>query len=76
MNQAGSAAPSIELVQVLGQGAQFVGASGSVLFATKPDHYGKLDLYRVTRINGVVYKEKISYGTTNTGFKVVGSSAA
>ncbi|WP_405871798.1 VCBS repeat-containing protein [Streptomyces zaomyceticus] len=75
MNQAGSAAPSIELVQVLGQGAQFVGASGSVLFATKPDHYGKLDLYRVTRINGVVYKEKISYGTTNTGFKVVGSSA-
>ncbi|MER5964417.1 VCBS repeat-containing protein [Streptomyces sp. NPDC002057] len=74
MNSAGSASPIIDLAQALGRDAVLVGTAGSTLFATEPDHYGKLDLYAVLRVNGVLQKNKISYETQATAYKVVGNA--
>ncbi|MCX4982695.1 VCBS repeat-containing protein [Streptomyces sp. NBC_00572] len=73
MNGAGSFHTSIDLKTALGEDAVFVGASGTMLFATKPDARGKLDLYRVSKPYDSVVKQKISYGSQNTGFKILGS---
>ncbi|MFD3332842.1 FG-GAP repeat domain-containing protein [Streptomyces sp. NPDC058700] len=75
LDGAGTFMPSINLAQALGPEAVFVGASGDILFATKPYSPGKLELYRVAWVNGVLQKQVISYGNWNTGFKVVGSAA-
>ncbi|MFF5762882.1 FG-GAP repeat domain-containing protein [Streptomyces tanashiensis] len=73
MTKPGSSPTSIDLAAALGPDAVLVGAVGSVLFATKPDTHGRLDLYRVTAADGAVHQRKISYGTRNTGYKIVGS---
>ncbi|CAM5597403.1 hypothetical protein STANM309S_01554 [Streptomyces tanashiensis] len=73
MAKPGSSPTSVDLAAALGPDAVLVGAAGSVLFATKPDTHGRLDLYRVNAADGTVHQQKISYGTRNTGFKIVGS---
>ncbi|WP_405856488.1 VCBS repeat-containing protein [Streptomyces sp. NBC_00090] len=61
----------------LGNGAAFVGAVGSTVFATLPDGNGFLHLYRVVKLsNGTLNKQQISYGNQNTGYKIVGASGS
>ncbi|MFE8938950.1 FG-GAP repeat domain-containing protein [Streptomyces sp. NPDC007872] len=76
MTTPGTPTPGVDLTKELGPDAAFVGAVGNLLFATKPDSYGKLDLYRLFPSGGTVHKQKISYGTRNTGYRIVASSAA
>ncbi|MFE5592692.1 FG-GAP repeat domain-containing protein [Streptomyces sp. NPDC056549] len=73
MTVAGEFYTSIDIKAALGESAEFVGAAGTMLFATKPDGNGKLHLYRVSKPYDTVVKQEISYGSQNTGYKIVGA---
>ncbi|MFE5965852.1 FG-GAP repeat domain-containing protein [Streptomyces sp. NPDC056463] len=68
----GSFFASYNLPALLGNGSKVVGAVGDALYVAAPTRTGYYDLYQLTQQNGATSKRKISYGYTNTGYKVIG----
>ncbi|MBD0707189.1 MULTISPECIES: FG-GAP repeat domain-containing protein [unclassified Streptomyces] len=64
---------TIDPVRELGPGAQVVGVVGATLYVSVPS-YGYQDLYQLQKLNGVMFKNKISYGSGDTRFRVFGGS--
>ncbi|MDT9690553.1 VCBS repeat-containing protein [Streptomyces sp. P9(2023)] len=74
MAAGGFSSHSIDLVQVLGPEATFVGVAGTTLFATKPDGYGDPELRRISRQNGVLVNQLLSNYKKEQSYQVLGAS--